>query len=181
MNRSHLREVKAGLTANDNGGNIVKMGLAEFDSRIIRGILGGIFAGAIFLLATMWYADSQDLPAVAPMLDISTIFFFADMPVESPENVSVGIVVHTVLTMLFGITFALLVVPFLTSARALVLGGLGFGIALYLFNFQVLGRLFFEWFQEGPNQMFELFIHAVYGLLLVPFFLSDVLTRRSEG
>jgi hypothetical protein len=36
----------------------------------------------------------------------------------------------------------------------------------------VLGRLFFEWFQEGPNQLFELFIHAVYGLLLVPFFAS---------
>lgn len=159
----------------------MEMRLNEFDGRIIRGIVGGVFAGAIFLLATMWYADSQDLPAVAPMLDISTIFFFADMPVESPENVSVGLVVHTVLSMLFGITFALLVVPFLSSARALVLGGLGFGIALYLFNFQVLGRLFFEWFQEGPNQVFEFFIHAVFGLLLVPFFLSDVVNRRSQG
>ena len=105
------------------------------------------------------------------MLDISTIFHFSDQPEVSPDNVAIGLIVHLTLSMAFGIAFAL-VVPLLTSARTLVAGALGFGIALYLFNFQVLGRLFFEWFQEGPNQLFELFIHAVYGLLLVPFFAS---------
>jgi len=162
------------------GGILVELTLTGLESRITRGVVSGIFAGTIFLLATMWYADSQDLPAVAPMLDISTIFYFADKPVVSPENVSVGLVTHLTLSMVFGITFAL-VAPLLTSARALVLGALGFGIALYVFNFQVLGRLFFEWFQEGPNQAFELFIHAVYGLLLVPFFASGIRSNRATA
>jgi len=26
-----------------------------------------------------------------------------------------------------------------------------FGLILYIVNFQILGRLFFEWFQEGPT------------------------------
>jgi len=145
--------------------------LERFESRLVRGALGGAFAGLLFLLANMWFADSQGMPAVAPMLDISTIFHFSDQPEVSPENVVIGLIVHLALSMAFGIAFAL-VVPLLTGARTLVAGAVGFGIALYLFNFQVLGRLFFEWFQEGPNQLFELFIHAVYGLLLVPFFAS---------
>jgi carboxypeptidase C (cathepsin A) len=46
---------------------------------------------------------------------------------------------------------------------------------------RILGRLFFEWFQEGPNQLFELFIHAVYGLLLVPFFASALQPAEATG
>jgi len=38
-------------------------------------------------------------------------------------------------------------------------------------NFQILGRVAFEWFQEGPNQTFEVFAHLGYGLLVVPFLL----------
>jgi hypothetical protein len=146
-------------------------GLEDLESRLVRGAVGGAFAGLIFLLANMWYADSQGMPAVAPMLDISTIFHFSDRPEVSPDNVAIGLIVHLTLSMAFGMVFAL-VVPLLTNAKMLVGGAVAFGVALYLFNFQVLGRLFFEWFQEGPNQLFELFIHAVYGLLLVPFFAS---------
>jgi hypothetical protein len=151
--------------------------LERFESRIVRGAVGGAFAGLVFLLANMWFADSQGMPAVAPMLDISTIFHFSDQPEVSPENVVIGLVVHMTLSVAFGIAFAL-VVPLLAGARMLVAGAVGFGIALYLFNFQVLGRLVFEWFQEGPNQLFELFIHAVYGLLLVPFFASALQPRE---
>jgi hypothetical protein len=152
--------------------------LERFESRLVRGALGGAFAGLIFLLANMWFADSQGMPAVAPMLDISTIFHFSDQPEMAPENVVIGLVVHMTLSMAFGIAFAL-VVPLLANARMLVAGAVAFGVALYLFNFQVLGRLFFEWFQEGPSQLFELFIHAVYGLLLVPFFASVLAPRES--
>jgi len=54
----------------------------------------------------------------------------------------------------------------------LVAGGVGFGVALYLVNLQILGRVAFEWFQVGPNQTFELIAHAGYGLALVPFLLG---------
>jgi len=40
--------------------------LRDLDRRIAYGVVGGTFAGLLFLLANMWYADSQGLPAVAP-------------------------------------------------------------------------------------------------------------------
>ncbi|HEX2311659.1 MAG TPA: hypothetical protein VHH91_13195 [Vicinamibacterales bacterium] len=88
-----------------------------------------------------------------------------------PGRCRIGLVTHPTLSALFGMGFAL-IVPLLSGPRALVLGAVTFGVALYVINFQILGRLFFEWFQEGPNQLFELFIQAVYGLLPVPFFAS---------
>jgi hypothetical protein len=54
-------------------------------------------------------------------------------------------------------------------------------VALYLVNFQILGRTAVPWFQEGPDQVFELFAHAGFGLLLVPFFLSARLAREPVG
>jgi hypothetical protein len=181
VNRWRSIGIKGRERPSIDGGKTVqgKTQLEDLESRLVRGAVGGAFAGLLFLLANMWYADSQGLPAVAPMLDISTIFHFSDQPEVSPENVAIGLIVHMALSMGFGMAFAL-AVPLLTNARMLIAGALGFGIALYLFNFQVLGRLFFEWFQEGPNQLFELFIHAAYGLLLVPFFASSLRPRVSE-
>lgn len=138
------------------------------DDRLARGVIAGIAAGLLFLLANMWYADSQDLPAVAPLYDISTIFYFTDQPDPRPENAAVGLVVHLTLSAGFGALFAVFA-PLFASARLLVAGSLVFGLVLYLVNFQILGRIAFEWFQEGPNQTFEVFAHLGYGLLLAPF------------
>lgn len=59
-----------------------------------------------------------------------------------------------------------------SSGRMLALATLAFGLALYVVNLQILGRIALEWFQEGPNQTFEVFPHAGYGLLLAPFMLG---------
>ncbi len=142
--------------------------LKDLDRRLAYGVVAGTFAGLLFLLANMWYADSQGLPAVAPLYDISTIFYFTDMPEPIPVNAAVGLVVHLALAAGFGATLAA-VAPLAGGMRRLVGLGAAFGIALYIVNFQILGRLFFEWFQEGPNQTFEVFAHLGYGLLLVPF------------
>jgi hypothetical protein len=56
----------------------------------------------------------------------------------------------------------------------LAAAGVVYGLALYVVNLQILGNTLFEWFTnpQGPNQGFEVFIHAAFGLLLVPFFLG---------
>jgi len=150
------------------------------ERRLARGVVAGTAAGLLFLLANMWYADSQGLPAVAPLYDISTIFHFADKPQPSPENLVIGLVVHFTLAAGFGAMFALLA-P-LARGRGMLVGlGAGFGLALYVVNFQILGRLFFEWFQEGPNQAFEVVAHLGYGLLLVPFALDLAAPRASAA
>lgn len=140
----------------------------DLDRRIAYGVVGGTFAGLLFLLANMWYADSQGLPAVAPLYDISTIFYFSDMPDPQPANAAVGLVVHLTLAAAFGATLAVLA-PLARGAARLAGLGAAFGLLLYVVNFQILGRIAFEWFQEGPNQTFEVFAHLGYGLLVVPF------------
>jgi len=63
-------------------------------------------------------------PAVAPLIDIPTIFNnqAAPKPIEAgpfgPDNVVVGLVTHITLSMIFGIAFALLAAMLLILIRA---------------------------------------------------------------
>lgn len=145
-----------------------------------RGAVAGIAAGFVFLLANMGYATSQGKPSLAPFMDISTIFHGTDKPASMTPTVDMlatGAVVHISLSIAFGIGFALLVGAFAPLLRNwLLLAGAGvvYGLALYVVNFQIFGNTLFEWFTNpnGPDQGFEVFIHAAFGLMLVPFFLG---------
>jgi len=154
----------------------------HFGDLCTRGAVAGIAAGFVFLLANMAYATTQGKPSVAPFMDISTIFHGADQPASMTPTVDMlatGAVVHFTLSIVFGVVFALLVGTFarlLENWLVLAAAGVGYGLALYVVNFQILGNTIFEWFTnpQGPNQGFEIFIHAVFGLLLAPFFLGFV-------
>ncbi len=176
------RERDTAVTAH-SGESRLEEGAQAVGELFSRGSVAGFVGGVGFLLANMAFATTQGLPAVAPMIDISTIFHGTDTPTPSPENIVVGLVTHTGLSILFGIGFALLVaaVPRLRAVPLLVTAAIAYGLLLYVVNFQILGRTLFPWFTnpDGPNQGFEVFIHAVYGLMLVPFFLA--LRRRVRG
>ncbi|WP_165985230.1 hypothetical protein [Streptomyces sp. YIM 98790] len=146
---------------------------------LTRGVAAGLFAGFAFLLANMWYALSQDNPPVGPLQVISTVFHGSDAPDPSPANALVGLVMHTALSMAFGMGFAvlMLLVPMLMRTWPLLIGAaLVYGLALYVVNFQILGRTAYPFFTDpaGPNQVLELLVHPlVFGLFLVPFFLRS--------
>ncbi len=158
----------------------------DFSSLLTTGAVAGLAVGFPFILATMIYATSQSalpvpnapkLPALAPFFDIGTIFYFDDMPqLMNPSYPLAGLITHFSLSIVFGLIFALVVVPLLSTARALLVGGVLFGGVLYVVNYQILGRVLFEWFDPsspmGPNPWFGLLTHLGFGLLLVPFFLS---------
>lgn len=158
------------------------------DALITRGVAAGLAGGLVFILVNMFAAQSAGKPPIAPFVAISTLLRFSDMPITEPMSavpteVALGIVVHLFNSVLFGVVFAL-IAPLLRSSALLVLGGLGYGLALYLVNFQVIGRLFFPWFVDprGPNQLVELIVHPLaYGLVLVPFFLSVAHGRRNHA
>jgi hypothetical protein len=174
--RSALRGGARTATPDYETGAALVPARLEVGDRIARGTVAGMAAGLVFLVANMLWATKSDLPAVAPLVDISTIFNFDDVAHPTTENMFIGLVTHLTLSGGFGIAFALLV-PLLRNLRLLTAGGVAFGVALYLVNFQVLGRTAFPWFQEGPEQLFELGAHAGFGLLLVPFFLG----RQLQG
>jgi hypothetical protein len=145
-----------------------------------RGAIAGITAGFVFLFANMAYATTQDKPSLAPFMDISTIFHGTDEPASMTptlDMLATGAIVHITLSIAFGVMLALLIGVFAPLVRhwlVLCAAGVLYGLVLYVVNFQILGNTVFEWFTnpQGPNQGFEVFIHAIFGLLLVPFFLG---------
>lgn len=148
-----------------------------------RGVTAGLFGGFAFILANMWFSAAHGKPAVAPLLAISTIFHGSAMPEMQPAEVVIGLVTHFALSLVFGVVFAAVVAFLRLAERPLVLvgAGLAYGLLLYLVNFQILSRLFFPWFvnPNGPNQLFELWIHPIgFGLFLVPFFLATSSAAR---
>lgn len=104
------------------------------------GAVAGLVAGLGFILANMIYATSQGLPAIAPFLAIGTIFFIDDMPQMTPAYALTGVITHFSMSILFGMVFAFLV-PLFPTIKALAVGAIGYGLALYVVNFLVLGNL----------------------------------------
>ncbi len=151
----------------------------DLGALLARGAIAGTVGGLVFLLVTMFYVVHKGLPAVAPLLDISTIFRGSDKPVISQENMFAGLVLHQTLSLAFGIGFAL-VTRLLRDWRTLLVAGPVYGLMLYVVNFQILGRTAFPWFTNthGPNQGFEVLDHALFGLVLVPFFLNLAVRAR---
>lgn len=148
---------------------------------LTRGAVAGLVAGGAFMLANMWFADANGKPAVAPFLSVATVFHASAAPSLSPTavpaEVVTGLWLHVVLSAAFGMGFGALV-PFarrnlVTLSAAAIL----WGLALFVLNFEILGRTVFPWFTNphGPNDVFEGFIHPlIFGALLIPFFVGRV-------
>lgn len=144
---------------------------------LARGAVGGLVSGAVFLVLNMWFATSTDMPAKMPILMMSTIAQGDGAMMDGSASVRIGLTVHIVLSILFGLTFAIACVRLGTNGTVALAGSV-FGIALYLVNFKVFAPIAFETF-EGANQPFELVAHVVFGLILSYAFFSSG-ARRSD-
>lgn len=131
---------------------------------LAQGAVGGLVAGAAFLVANMWFATSVGNPAKGPILMMSTILKGDEAMMTGAASVGVGLLVHAGLSALFGVAFALLAARIRTNGGRAAAGTL-FGAGLYVLNFKVLSPLFFTTF-EMANQPFELAVHIVFGTLL---------------
>jgi hypothetical protein len=147
---------------------------------LARGATAGIVAGMAFLLASMWFAVSQGAPGIAPLYAFSTVFHASNAPVLTPTEPILGLTIHIALSLGFGMGFAVLLVPWLRNLPALLLGALGYGLALWVLNTQILGRTVFPFFAaKGLSDLiFSLLNHVlIFGLLLAPFFLGRSFER----
>jgi hypothetical protein len=150
----------------------------DLAKRLLRGAVGGLIAGAAFIAATMWFASSLGDPADAPLMMISTLVQGEAAMEAGTASPALGLVVHAVLSAVFGVVFAL-IVPRLATNGTVALAGTVYGALLYVVNFLVIAPLAFPIF-ETANQPFELVVHVLFGTLLsLAFFGSDV--RRGEG
>src|SRR5918995_3398750 len=144
---------------------------------LVRGAVGGVIAGGVFLIVNMWFATSMNDPAKMPLLMMATIIQGKDAMADGSASVAVGLLVHGVLSVAFGVAFSLLAVRLRTNG-SLALVGTCSGVVLYLVNFTVFAAAVFTVFEDA-NQPFELVAHVVFGLLLALAFFSSG-TRRQD-
>lgn len=139
-------------------------------SRVVRGVVGGEVAGAVFALLTVWFTTSLDMGRDMALLMMSTVASGQSSIDDGSASVALGVGVHLTLSALFGVIFSLVVPKMRTNGTLLLSAGV-YGLIVYVVNFQVLSPLFFPVFQDA-NQPFEVLVHLVYGQVLAVIFLS---------
>ena len=136
--------------------------------RLARGALAGLVAGIVFAMLTMLWTAVNGPGAMAAFQMIASLPYGGDAPQPlTAGTVVLGGAIHLALSVVYGIVFALLL-PRRVSRPVAYAAGAAFGLALYVVNFLILAPLAFEVFQMA-HQGFEVVVHVLFGLLLVPF------------
>jgi hypothetical protein len=143
----------------------------------VCGAVGGVVAGVVFLVLNVWFATSMNDPARMPLLMMSTILQGNDAIKDGSATVGVGLLVHAMLSIGFGVAFSV-VASRLRTNGSLALAGTIFGVGLYLVNFKVFAPAVFTVFEDA-NQPFEFVAHVVFGLVVAVAFFSTG-ARRGE-
>ncbi len=160
---------------------------------LLHGAIGGVLAGIIFALFEMGVAaakmgalDAAWMPL--RMIGATVLGEDALMPGYSlAKAATTGLLVHMMLSALFGVAFALLLVvlPALQrSAPWLVGAATAYGLLLWLVNFYVVAPVAgWDWFPDGADQFWQGFVaHTfVFGTLLGVYLTSMLRRRTAEG
>lgn len=134
--------------------------------QLLRGAIGGILAGAVFIGVTMWFAASNGSPAVMPFALISTEILGPMAVPQGTASVPLGILIHFVQSAVFGMIFALFVDKMLTNGTVALLATV-YGLVLYVVNFVILAQVVPQFMAfTNVNYPFEFFSHMAYGTLL---------------
>lgn len=147
---------------------------SPYSSRIASGAVWGIVAGVVFAMMSMVYGAVAGPGLWAPPRMIATMVGFEMGASFAAVPVMLGLGIHMMLSALYGAAFA--VVAGGLERTALLVGGLAFGIVLYVVNFHVMTQLEpFAAFRMMTGNWFEIAVHGVYGLILA---IGIVATRR---
>ena len=171
MNDSETHRPDAGVPAGE-----ATAGPEHVGRRLLRGAIAGIVAGIPFLVITMWFASTTGGGWLAPPKLISTIVLGADALKAGTAEPWIGVAVHTAISALLGMVFAL-IAPALRTNGTAALAGTAYGALIYVVNFLIIANTILPQFKM-PNQPFELVMHVVFGTLLSFFFYSSGVRRH---
>ncbi len=141
--------------------------MAEVGRRAVIGAAGaGIVAGIIFGLVEMAATAARSSPISMPLRMFASIIVgsqaLQDMPLASMAVL--GIVVHLVLSAIFGLIYGLAMRAFPPATRvsygAQTILGAGYGLLLWLVNFQLIARSAYPWFLSDAQGL-QVVLHAV--------------------
>lgn len=143
----------------------VAVGAASTISEPVAGVIGGVVAGAAYLVAQVTFtAASHAGGAAEPLQRIAAILMGPDAaPPPSDFNFTVlgmALIIHFALAMAFGRLISVLVWQRRTAAGVLV-GGLA-GLALYAVNFGLIAPQAFPWFGDALHGV-TIADHVLFG------------------
>ena len=118
-----------------------------------------------------WFAVSIGQDTLAPYRIVATV---VEGPPPAFATAGIGMVVHAVLAVLFGLLFAAALAPLRRrSAGWFAWAGLLFGGVVYVVDFQILARnvVYFSAVLETTNQPLELAANLVFGAVLAALLL----------
>ncbi len=150
-----------------------------------HGVIGGSIAGIVFAIAEMIGGSVIDgSPFFMPLKAFASIPIGKEPPkIAWATAVPVGVISHMVLSIIYGVVFALIVayLPMLrVSPVLLVVAASVYGFLLWLINFFVLpGAISRPWFKMAPKG--EQFVyHTIFYGTVLGLYLVAVM-RRERG
>ncbi len=131
-----------------------------------EGIGYGVVAGIIFGVAVMIVAVTMNESMWSPLRLMASVVMGKDALTDvSGAPVVTGIIVHLILSGVFGGIYGLFDAALSRELRASFAwqAGLGlvFGVALWLVDFQIIARVIYPWFLSS-QQMTMALLHAVF-------------------
>lgn len=118
-----------------------------------QGVIAGVVAGIVFAAFEM-LTSALMMGAAAFFMPLRMIGAIALGPEALDPGYSIqtaglaGVIVHVILSIVYGVVFAELA-TMLRGPAAFVMGGAAFGLALWLVNFYVIAPMAFPWFLES--------------------------------
>ena len=164
---------------NDSSTRNDSTGAAGVGSWLVWGAMSGFVAGVAFIALTAWFTTSMGNPQLTPFRVVATL---AQGPPPPEATIWIGMVIHSILSALFGLLFAVAMAGLRTGPGGrLVWAGIIYGGIVYLVDFQVLARYVtqFSAFQD-VNQPFELTVHLVFGAALAALLLAWPMRARAR-
>jgi hypothetical protein len=137
------------------------------------GVYAGLIGGVVFLILEMsmvWLFMGES-PWAPPRMIAAIVLGegVLPMPPDKPATFSFGIVmtamiIHFVLSIIYGLIGAAIVANRMGYAAAIGLGALA-GLVIYLINFYPIANAFFPWFAMARNWI-SIFAHIVFGAVV---------------
>lgn len=152
---------------------------------VTHGIIGGIVAGIIFALAEMIISVATGGPFFGPLRLISSIALGVEAVDPSYPFLTaglVGLIVHVLLSALYGVIFVSLLAAnkqLQASTGLLLLYGSVFGLLLWVVNFLVIAPAAFPQFTE-VNQFLNGFLaHTFFYGTVLGAYVANTLSNRT--
>lgn len=144
----------------------------ERRSAASEGVAAGFLAGIVFAIAEIIAAGARGSPPLTPTRMFASVVFGRDALSSMSLGLAfvLGMIVHLTLSAIFGAVYGALNSPASDRVRrsyaAQAVLGLGFGLLLWVLNFQLVARVTYPWFLRAPQGLHALMHALFYGLPL---------------